>query len=355
MLSAGLILCQSAWAGSDPATSYPNNDAVITVAADGNGGYKASFSSLTNDINFSYITSVAIADIDHDGFPDVVLGVKDSAGGGIQVLMNDATGSGIVVYKTTLSTGASKTDYAQALVVVDMDMDKDGWPDIVTGNGADGTVSVLLNDKTGGFSAPHLYAAGSSTYGLIVQDLTGDGAPDVVTADSVNGGLDILVNDGHGNLGTAIPHATGFPLAQIQILDWNHDGLPDIVAYTVGAGMQIILQNNGNGTFTSVCGSCSTSGGGVTLIAGGGSISTDPGSNVGGSVSVGGTSASISVTSGGSIKVVSNGSSKSANGGGGSSESTPSTSGGGGALDWLSLALLGAAAWSRRRRPAICN
>jgi hypothetical protein len=330
--------------GSGTVTTFPGSDNVFTVTKNSDGTYAVSFCSPTK-LDLPPFPSFAIADVNQDGSPDMLFGDSSDADAGIQVLLNN--GTGIVVLDKTLATGAQKADGPRAISATDLN--SDGWPDIVTDNAADGTVSVLLSDGDGGFSAPRLYAAGASISGLVVQDLNGDGAPDIVTGDSVNGGLDVLLNDGHGSFMTAVSYLSGFPLTQIQTQDMNGDGMPDIVAYTVGAGAQVVLLNNGNGTFTIQRTTTPPGGGGVDLsgcnstclsLLGSVGLITSGGSAAGGGSSVVGT-----VTGGTSISITTSGATATggAKTGGSSSKATSGStaSGGGGGLDGLSLLLLG--------------
>lgn len=96
-----------------------------------------------------YFTPFAIhvGDFNRDGFMDVVTSGK-----------NDLDGSGIisVLYGKGDGTFKNKIDLASEKFAVDIqvgDLDNDGMPDIVTANGPAQTVSVFMNQKSGGFKA----------------------------------------------------------------------------------------------------------------------------------------------------------------------------------------------------------
>lgn len=374
LLMAGALLClsQTAVAGKhDHNTTYPGKTSVFSVVDNGDGTYGITLDDPDGDFDFTTLASLTVADVNNDGFPDLLIGLTKAGGGGVQALLNDGQGSGIVVYKTTLATGATKHNRAATGVAV-TDVNGDGWPDIITGNGSDGTVSVLLNDETGSFVAPQLYAAGADVSEMTTGDLNGDGIADIVTVDSATGIVAVLLSDGHGNYGTAATYATGatgeftttgsiFEVNELEIGDTNGDGLPDISFASEGK-----LLNNGDGTFTvkstpgssNGCASCGLSGGsggdisigGVDLSAGTGGLSTDPGSMSGSGITTGSGSVSLpTMSSPGKITVVVKGSSTST----ASSKSMASPASGGGTLDWLVLSLLGVATWSRPSRSAV--
>lgn len=69
------------------------------------------------------------------------------------------------------------------------DLNGDGFFDIVTANKFTNDVSVLLGNGDGTFQAQQRFAAGSFPTSVAVADLNGDGIPDIVTANWVSGDL----------------------------------------------------------------------------------------------------------------------------------------------------------------------
>lgn len=253
-LCAGTFLGTSALAGNncltdstDPAVSFPDGsyDYIFSVNSDSKGGYSACFYSPTV-LNMSAFSQDSIADFNKDGWADLVLGVRSSGGGEMEVFLNDGTGSGIVVSNAIFPTGASVAPN----IVGTPDLDGDGWPDILTSNGSDGTVSVILNDGTGGFPSVKQYAAGSDITSMAAMDLDGDGLPDIVTNDTANKAVDVLMNEGTGDLKTAVAYPVGSTPTYMQVGDLDGDGYPDIVT---GSGQTVsVLTNKGDGSFAPV-------------------------------------------------------------------------------------------------------
>ncbi len=228
---------------ADSAASYPGSDLVFSVVDNGDGTYGFSFSNPSNR-DLSYITSVTIDDVDGDGNPDLVLGVNGSAAGGagVQVLINDGTGSGIVVYQATLATGSTPAS------VVTADVDADGWDDIVTANGNADSVSVLVNNGDGTFAAAVGYPTGGYAGNLVSQDLNEDGAPDLLL--NSNGSLALLLNNGDGTYAAAKTYASG-DFTTVTTGDLVGDGEADLILSGGSSGVGVMLAH-GDGTYAHV-------------------------------------------------------------------------------------------------------
>lgn len=190
-----------------------------------------------------------IADMNHDGIPDLVLfpGGQSSA---VAVLLGDPHNPGSFLAPTTTSLGRS-----DLRSVATADMNGDGLPDVVIGNYTAQTVSVLLNDPAhpGNLLPKVDYPAGGSMFDLAIGDLNGDGNPDVVLG-SLFSGVTILlgntVNPGqlltpHSYPVTATP-AGGRSLG-VAIGDIDGDGIPDVVSGNYGPSFDLLL-GNGDGT-----------------------------------------------------------------------------------------------------------
>ena len=154
--------------------------------------------------------------------------------------------------------------YATSLAVADVN--GDGKPDLLVANecaigsncGSSGKVGVLLGNGDGTFQAPVTYSSGGQfPYSLAVGDVNGDGKPDLVVTNlyensgSTNGSLGVLLGNGDGTFRkgstTMIP---AYGLGAIVFSDFNGDGKLD-VALGDGYGDGILLLGNGNGTFQS--------------------------------------------------------------------------------------------------------
>jgi hypothetical protein len=188
--------------------------------------------------------ALAVADLNGDGKPDVVVSNQwaddTDTNSNVSVLLNDGTGK----FPTAMSnlTGGF---YPDSIAIADVN--RDGKPDLVVANssvGSDGglgNVGVLLGKGDGTFQAAATYASGG--YGaaaVAVADVNGDGKLDVVVANCSGsssdctgsaGDVGVLLGNGSGSFQTAVTYTSGsnYPFA-VAVADVNGDGRPDVVA-----------------------------------------------------------------------------------------------------------------------------
>jgi hypothetical protein len=186
--------------------------------------------------------SVALADLNGDGKPDLAVANDYGNGNAVSVLIN--AGDGTFGTATQYAIGAAYDQFVAA-----GDLNGDGKIDLVVVstviNQANGQVSVLLNAGNGTFAAPVVYPVATQLGLVAVGDLNGDGKPDVVVSGGSN--VTVMLNAGNGTLAAPVEIAVGTQLAQPVLQDLNGDGKPDIAVVT-GSGVSVLL-NTGNGTF----------------------------------------------------------------------------------------------------------
>lgn len=122
--------------------------------------------------------SVASVDVNSDGFPDLIAVGKQNSTGGFAnaAVVLVGAGDGTFLSPVAYPTGREPSILALA------DLNGDGRPDIVTGDVADATISVLLGNPDGTFQPRQVFPGGSSgQFGA--SDLNGDGRMDIVSAD----------------------------------------------------------------------------------------------------------------------------------------------------------------------------
>jgi hypothetical protein len=212
-----------------------------------------------------FAATIAIADVDRDGLPDLLVTDESSSSSidSLGVLRN----LGGRKFAPEISYPAGGEPRALAVV----DMNGDGWPDMVTANYFNSSIGVLFNDRTGKVGPQTPYPAGNGPDGgpdwvwtLAVGDLDGDKLPDVVVAEQdlftqTGGGIGVRLNVGGGTLGPEViyPNSVlagtmgGSPRrgpTSVAIADLNGDGSNDIAITNTDEHAAVYL-NQGNGTF----------------------------------------------------------------------------------------------------------
>jgi hypothetical protein len=166
---------------------------------------------------------------------------------------------------TTLNTGTNP-DF-----VVTGDLNQDNFQDLVVANFTDGTLSVFLGGGLGSFGTPSTVTVGKgptwiATGNFNAKTNTG-GIIDLAVANEVDNTVSILLGNGDGTF-TAAPSSplvlpSGSSPTSIAVGDFNKDGFSDLAVVNMGANTVSVFLGNGDGTFkpptTVVTGSAPTS------------------------------------------------------------------------------------------------
>ena len=223
--------------------------------------------------------SLAMRDLDGDGLPDLVSGVKWSAftsktwafrnrsilannslgfdppydvspgpvrprhtsladmdgDGKMDIISTDSTGNKIFVYRNlsvlgtiTISPPIELLAGANVFNAEIGDINGDGKPDIIATNRGSNTVSVFINTSSVGnlsFTAPSSHAVGNGPEGLALADLNGDQRPEIIVADNLLNKLTILHWSGSSTVLVCQPGSTATIPANISgsSFQWQAD------------------------------------------------------------------------------------------------------------------------------------
>ncbi len=191
--------------------------------------------------------SLAAADFDDDGIPDLAL--ADRADGFAAILKGKGNGEFTQVYKVNF-TGGVPVSLAVA------DFNRDGRPDVAVLRDLvlSSEIQVFFGNGDGTLSAPLVLSDSATTPGFIgAADLNGDGIPDLVV--SARNNVSIWLGKPGGAFAAPVSYSiqggyqfTGYSVT-LAFGDFNGDGKIDI-AVPSQAGNLVLLLGHGDGTFS---------------------------------------------------------------------------------------------------------
>lgn len=249
-------------------TSGTTDGTVGVLLGNGDGTFQSAptYSSGGQDAG-----SVAVADVNGDGKLDLLVanecGSSDCTGANGTVAVLLGNGNGTFQKAVTYGSGGIEP-YSVAVA----DVNGDGKPDLVVANvygtnsfGTSGAVSVLLGNGDGTFQAAVSYDWGAiNTVFVAVADVNGDGKLDLLVADECGtnsscstGAVSVLLGNGDGTFQTAVNYGSGGQYAfSVTVADVNGDGKPDLLVTNscgssgdCSAGTVEVLLGNGDGMF----------------------------------------------------------------------------------------------------------
>ena len=209
----------------------------FTTAVSGGTG---TFGGGSNPAVGSLPFSVAAADVNNDGYPDVLAASANS--NTVSVRINN--GSGAFSGTTNVSVGA------RPFGVVAADVNGDGILDLLTANQNANTASICLGSGNGTFGAATSVTVGSGPWGVTAADVDGDGDLDLLTANHSTNTVSVRLNNGSGVFtGTTTVPVGNNPFCVVAT-DVDNDGDLDLLTANEGSSTASVRINNGSGAFS---------------------------------------------------------------------------------------------------------
>ncbi|MGB5531031.1 MAG: FG-GAP-like repeat-containing protein, partial [Ignavibacteriaceae bacterium] len=182
-------------------------------------------------------------DLDQDGWSDFIVPNENS--NDIRVFMNDQNG-GYNNFTIFNIAGGSRPSTNEGF-----DYNLDGKMDFTCGNSTNNQVSVFTGDGSGGFSNIQNYTAANGIRGLVIIDLNGDGFPDIVTANRDANNASIIMNNTDGTFSSPINfEGNGNGETAAATSDVNGDGIMDLFLGAIYSDEVMLWLGDGNGSFT---------------------------------------------------------------------------------------------------------
>jgi hypothetical protein len=240
----------------DLAVANWTSDTVSVLVGNGDGTFQAArdFSAGTNPV------FVAAGDFNGDGRSDLAVADFGSGGYGQGVCVLLGNGSAILQAPRAFKTAGS---YPQSVAVADFN--GDGKPDLAVAGGASweyfGYVSVQLGNGDGTFEPfGQGFDAGAGPRSVAVGDFNGDGKLDLAVAGygryqdyygywhDFDETVRVLLGKGDGTFQPAVKYTAGSEPVSVAVGDFNGDGKQDLAVANTSGTVSVLL-GKGDGTF----------------------------------------------------------------------------------------------------------
>jgi hypothetical protein len=246
ILVAGLLLVTAPPSASD---TQARRDALTQLQVVANSHTFPRFDRvLLLETTSETSANVSIGDLNGDGNLDILL-VKGRHWPLIsRVLLGDGKGHSPIAYNLCETPYRS---YSGRLV----DINGDGYLDVVLSNDAPDPKVIYLNDGKGHFHLGSSYGRPEwETRNASVADLNGDSRPDIIVANRTDKSPAnyICLNKGKGRFEADCIAFSHESATTITAADFNHDGLIDLAVPNRDGGQSYVYLASPNATFSSL-------------------------------------------------------------------------------------------------------
>ncbi len=190
---------------------------VVIMLGKGNGFFMEPF---TMDVK-GQPTGIVVGDYNQDKNLDIAVALAGSGNTGVQILWGKGAGKfeGSQVFK-----GGK-----QPLSIVNIDVNNDGFLDLVTSSNSLHALTTLINNKDKTFTSLRDFASGNFPKFVVAADFSGDGIQDIAVSNSTDDHISVSLGRGDGTFTyPPIYHPVDEHPQGMAIGDFNGDGLIDI-------------------------------------------------------------------------------------------------------------------------------
>jgi protocatechuate 3,4-dioxygenase beta subunit len=150
---------------------------------------------------------------------------------------------------TTFFSGISPTAGSKPYAIAMADFNGDNKADLAVVNNGDNSVSILLGNGDGTFTAATSLKISSAPAAIVAGDFNADGKADLAVANG--SGATIFLGAGNGTFGAGTSYSSLGTAVAIATGDFNNDGIVDLlIAGSYSGGYGALLIGKGDGTFT---------------------------------------------------------------------------------------------------------
>jgi hypothetical protein len=221
-----------------------DSDNVSVFIGSGNGTFSNQTTYSTGSNSYPYY--IAVADLNKDRHLDIV--VCNALSSTIGIFLG--FGNGTFLGQTTYPADINSAPVAIAIG----DFNNDTQLDIVVANAGSDNIGIFLGYDNGTFASIITYSTGngSTPYSVAVGDFNNDNRLDIVVANSGTDNLGVFIGYGDSTFSIMIPYSTG-SLSEpswVVVGDFNNDGRLDLAVANSGTDNIGVHFGNGNGTFS---------------------------------------------------------------------------------------------------------
>jgi sugar lactone lactonase YvrE len=217
------------------------NNSVLATAALGSAASGLSFFNSSNPATVDEPNVVATADFNGDGILDLAVSASNAGQVTLTILLGNGDGT------FTATTSPTVGHFPDSIAVADFN--GDGIADLAVTSVDDNIVTILLGRGDGTFTAAPNLDTVSIPQSIVTADFNGDGIADLAL---VNGNsVLIFLGKGDGTFqGALSTPLSGIALLGLAVGDFNGDGIADLaVTNSLESGTVTILLGKGDGTF----------------------------------------------------------------------------------------------------------